>query len=737
MGINTSDDLEAKTLSRVLIVDDDEMTRMLARDVLEADGFAVIEAGNGVEGLKKFQEFHPDIVLMDVEMPQMDGFTACQKIREYNAENIPIMLITGLEDVQSIEQAYTAGATDFATKPVNWIIMVQRIRYLLRASTLFRELKKSQAQLAGAQRMAKIGYWEWDIKVNRIQYSAEVAQIYGRTLTAKHTTIGDFIDFVHEDDRAHVMVELNRQHALNSTADFEFRAPVPDGSTRIVTVKGEVIHEHNGRPTLVAGTIQDITSFRQSEQKIHDLAYQDTLTGLPNRVSFRNALEAMITRSRQSGLQFAVALLDLDDFKRINDTLGHAAGDSLLQETAKRISAVVRERDAVAREFQINGKSGEAKSQNISRVGGDEFTLLLTGLRDAQNANKVVQRVLMSFDSPYQLSASSGISSHEVFVTASIGVAIYPVDGETVEELLKNADTAMFQAKRAGKNICRFYTAEMNVRSLERLSIESKLRRALERNELELHYQPQFDLRSGMPIGVEALLRWSNEELGNISPVEFIPLAEQTGLIIPIGEWVLKTACEQALRWQKAGLTDLIMSVNLSSVQFRQRHLDIALLDIVERSGLSPRLIELELTESIIMSHAEENIKVLQGIKDMGFRLAVDDFGTGYSSLAYLKRFPLDTLKIDRAFVRDIETDGNDRTISTAITSLGQNLGMKVVAEGVETQQQLALLRDFGCDIVQGFLFAKPMPEHKAFECLQTIIAAGGIGFDGKPLLQQ
>lgn len=311
MGINTNDDLTAKAPSRVLIVDDDDMTRMLARDVLEADGFAVIEAGNGVEGLAKFQEFHPDIVLMDVEMPQMDGFTACQKIRAYNAENIPIMLITGLEDVQSIEQAYAAGATDFATKPVNWIIMVQRIRYLLRSSTLFRDLKKSQAQLAGAQRMAKIGYWEWDIKANRVQYSAQVAQIYGRKLSAKNTTIGDFIDFVHEDDRAHVMVELNRQHVLNSIADFEFRAPLPDGSFRVVTVKGEVINEENGRPTMIAGSIQDITSLRQSEQKIHDLAYFDTLTGLPNRVSFQNALEKAIASSRQPGFQFAVALLDL------------------------------------------------------------------------------------------------------------------------------------------------------------------------------------------------------------------------------------------------------------------------------------------------------------------------------------------------------------------------------------------------------------------------------------------
>lgn len=649
-------------------------------------------------------------------MPNMDGFTACRKIRDHKTFNdVPIILITGLDDVKSIERAYEVDATDFATKPVNWIILIHRIRYILRSTSIFNELQKSQAQLSEAQRIAQIGYWELNTKTGALSVSQETLRIYGLSRDQSPIRLEYFMRSIVPEDRERVTLELNRSTANKRDYDFEFRISKSDSSTRTVVVKGHVMGRDVTGSVTVVGTIQDITSLRLSEERIHRLAYYDTLTGLPNRVSFRDTLDLMIANSTKSNRQFAIAYLDLDDFKRINDTLGHAAGDSLLQETAKRISAVVRGSDAISREANETHLN---TSKNVSRVGGDEFILLLTGLKNSDDAEKIIQRVLSSFDSPYQLSNSEGTSSHEVFVTASVGVAVFQQHGDTVEELLKNADTAMFQAKRLGKNTWQFYAHQMNARSMERLDIEGKLRRALEKKQLKLHYQPQISLENGQPVGVEALLRWSGESLGNISPNEFIPIAEETGMIIPIGEWVMETACQQMKVWQDQGLAELIVSVNLSSVQFRQRDLDAKLLAIAERVGIKPQSIELELTESLIMSHAAENIRVLQGFKDKGFRLAVDDFGTGYSSLAYLKRFPLDTLKIDRAFVRDIEEDENDRTISAGIIALGHSLGMNIVAEGVETRVQQDILQNMGCDLVQGFYYSKPLPQDKVFAVL-------------------
>ncbi|MBS4095783.1 MAG: EAL domain-containing protein [Sulfuricella sp.] len=441
--------------------------------------------------------------------------------------------------------------------------------------------------------------------------------------------------------------------------------------------KGEIVN--------FVAVFSDITSRKLAEERLNYLANHDALTGLPNRVLFLERLGLSLARAHRTQKMVAVMFFDLDRFKIINDTLGHAAGDQLLQEVALRVSTCLREDDTVA------------------RLGGDEFTVILEGIGEEKYVAMVAQKIIEILAKPIKL------ADHEMFITASVGISVYPNDGVESHALVRHADVAMYRAKEMGKNNYQFFKTEMNTRAFERLTLENSLRRALERNEFELHYQPQLDLRTGRVVGAEALIRWRHPDMGLISPDRFIPIAEETGLIIPIGEWVLRSACAQNKAWQKAGHAPLHVAVNLSGRQFKQKDL----LRMIERafaeSGLSPEYLELEITESVIMEHADETIATLACMKSMGFQLSIDDFGTGYSSLSYLKRFPIDTLKIDRSFVRDITTDQDDAAITAAVIALAHSLKLKVVAEGVENAEQLEFLRGQGCDMIQGFHFSRPM----------------------------
>ncbi len=699
----------------ILIADDDDFIRLLAVDFLTGQGFQVSEARDGMEVLAKFRTNPPDLVLMDVEMPNMDGITACEWIRNHpDFGHCPVIVITGLNDTASIERAFGAGATDFSSKPVNWSILLHRINYVLRASATFLNLKHNEERLSEAQRLAKLGYWELDLKTNQLYTTDQIHAIYGA-----QPDQGEGIDFFLKHmpavDQERALIELERCKTEGAFEGFEHTVLHADGNVRTVLTKGDVVSDVNGDKLLVTGASQDVSELKQSREKIQLLAYFDTLTGLPNRVSFTDSLNLAVAQAKRSNLQFAVVYVDLDDFKLVNDTLGHDVGDQLLQEAAKRLTVTVREADLVARR-----KGQQDIATAVSRVGGDEFTLLISALKQGDNADKVVRRILEAFAEPFFLSAHDGIHHHEVFVTPSIGLAIYPEDGATGRELLKNADTAMFQAKRGGKNGFRFYKPDMNQRVRERLNLETKLRRALERDELSLHYQPQFNLVNEQIVGVEALLRWSNSELGNIPPDKFIYLAEETGLIIPIGEWVLHNSCSTLRRWQRDDLAPGLLSANFSSVQFRQRELDKILHKILNSSGLSPDRFVVELTESVVMSNARENTKLLKRLKEIGVGIAIDDFGTGYSSLSYLKRFPIDSIKIDRSFIRDIEKDPDDKIIASTIVSMARSLGLKAIAEGVETAHQLSFLRETGCDAAQGFFLSYPLNEAKMTDLLRS-----------------
>lgn len=436
----------------------------------------------------------------------------------------------------------------------------------------------------------------------------------------------------------------------------------------------------------------------QMIDRVRFLAYYDSLTSLPNRVLFKERLQQALAGAHRSQRMVAVFFLDLDHFGRINDTLGHEQGDQLVRDVGARLLACCRESDSVAR------PGGERPPPNVARLGGDEFTILIPDLTDPQEAAGVARRLLASFAQPFRL------AGHEVFVTASIGIAVYPFDAEDMEGLLKSADTAMYHAKQQGRNGFQMYSKAMNATALHRLTIENHLRRALDREEFEVHYQPLVDLAHGSIVGAEALVRWRHPEMGLMPPGEFIPIAEENGLIVPLGEWIFRTACAQQAAWREQGLGNVRISINLSSRQLRQINLVERIHAVLQESGVEPECISLELTESILMQHESENVATLNALRSLGLCLSIDDFGTGYSSLSYLKHFPLDTLKIDRSFVRDLATDPDDALITSAILAMGRSLEMKIVAEGVETQDQLAFLRRHRCDQFQGYLFSRPVP---------------------------
>ncbi len=702
-------DYDQKKQPVVLVVDDDIAVRLLMCESLEQAGMIVKEAENGVEALSVFKRVSPDIVMLDVKMPKMDGFTACSRLRQLpGGYDVSIVMVTGLDDVKSIQRAYDAGATDFITKPVNWPILNHRVRYLLRAREAFRGLRRSEARLTQAQRIARLGNWDWNIVDNKLYWSDEIYNIFGLEPHAFGRTYEAFLELVHPEDRGYVENAVDKALHANKPYSIDHRIILPDGTERTVHKQAQVIFDETGKPFSMHGIIQDITEHKKAEAKIRFLAYYDVLTGLPNRRLFKEYSIQAIRMAQRNRSKVAILYLDLDNFKRINDTLGHNVGDKLLQKISENMMAVIRTSDVVARiDIVARTDSENRPVTSISRLGGDEFTILLPGLTEIKHAVLVAKRIIKCLGLPVK------VAGHELYVTGSIGIAIYPDDGEDLDTLLKNADTAMYHAKDAGRNNFQFYAKHMNELTLARLNMEAELKKALERNEFIVYYQPQVEVTTSTIVGVEALIRWEHPKMGLVSPTEFIPITEETGLIILIGEWVLRTACAQVAAWHKAGFNPLRIGVNLSSYQFKQGDIVKSLKNVLAATGLDPQYLELELTESIIMQDTEETIATLWKLKEMGLNLSIDDFGTGYSSMNYLKRFPLDTLKIDRSFIKDIMTDPNDSAITKAIIGLAKGLGLTTIAEGVETEEQLTFLRKQGCDQIQGYFISRPLPAEK------------------------
>jgi diguanylate cyclase (GGDEF)-like protein/PAS domain S-box-containing protein len=838
----------------VFVVDDDLTVQLMAREAFEQIGFTVAEALSGEEALSAFERFRPNIVLLDVFMPGVDGFEVCAAIRNMpDGKHLPILMVTGADDVDSINRAYEVGATDFITKPINWLILKERVRYMLRASQALEQLHKSEARLAKAQRIAHLGSWELNVEKNEFDYSEEVARIYGlRSLGAK-VGYEEFLNATHPDDRDSVAKLINQAISKGKSFELDHRIILIDKTERIVFQRVEVILDGAAKVAQVVGTVQNITERKQTElfeidrnrvlemivnnealpdimtqiahmverqrpdglcslslvhgdrlyvkaapglpslliqaldgQEIgtgagccssaayfghtvtaseiatsphweknrdlalsHDLractsipifsgkgqifgtvalyhrtsyrpveadlklletvsklgavaieqthlteqlahqARHDALTGLPNRRFIADHLEREFARALRHGDKIALLYIDLDRFKQVNDSLGHQIGDFLLEKVAKRLRVCTRESDILA------------------RMGGDEFMLVLNGINDRENASKAASRVLNLLEAPFE------VEDHDLHIGASIGISVYPNDGQDLATIQKNADIAMYHAKNRGGNQFHYFTPKMKEIVIERLELENELRKALERKDFELYYQPQYDLTTGSLVGVEALLRWQHSELGSVPPSKFIPIAEQSGLIIPIGKWVLQEACRQNAAWQRAGYGSFKVAVNISAVQFLQADFVDLVMDTLKQSNLAPQWLQLEVTETTMMKDIETTTKLLAELQTLGVSIAMDDFGTGYASMAQLQRLPVDCLKIDGIFIHEIEgseeSAQRSRAMIKTFVSLAQNLGLKIIAECVETWRQHEFLHRIGCEFGQGFLYKEPV----------------------------
>lgn len=682
---------DIRKIPLVLVIDDDPGIRHLTRDILEEGGFTVEEAADGAAGLTAFERVKPDIVLLDVVMVGMDGFTVCSKLRTLpGGKHTPVLMATGLDDVASINRAYEVGATDFITKPINWVILAHRIRYMLRASQASDALRKTEEKNRAL--LNAIPDLMFHMSGDGTILDFKAAKDFDTSIPPDEVRGRKIYDLLPEEAVQSAIQHLERTLQTGESQIFEYQFHL-NGTVRFHEARIVI----SGKDQILA-IVRDITEHKRAEEQINYLAYNDTLTDLPNRHSFKNFLSQALAHVQRHNRPLATLHLGLDRFKHINETLGHNLGDLLLKAVAERLVHGVRRSDIIAR------LNTDGLATAVARLEGDEFTILLTEVTDVQDAAKVAQRILEIFSYPFMLDI------HEVFITASIGIAVFPFDGEDADTLLKNANAAMHHAKNQGRNNYQFYTQSMNSTAVEKLLLENNLRRALDRHQFLVYYQPQLDIHTGNITGMEALIRWQHPEKGLVAPGAFISLAEETGLIVPIGEWVLRTACAQNRAWQAAGFSPIQVSVNLSSSQFRQETLIKTISEVLHDTGLEPRYLVLELTESNLMKDAEATITMLHELKSMGLQLAIDDFGTGYSSLNYLKRFPLDTLKVDRSFVKNVTSDPDNAAITKAIIVLAHSLNLEVIAEGVETEKELVFLSSQNCDGIQGFFFSPPVP---------------------------
>lgn len=692
----------------ICVVDDDEIIRMVCQKALMESGLEVTEAESGEELLEKIHDHKPDLILLDVMMPGINGFDTCVELRKLPiAKQLPVILMTGLDDTDSINKAFEAGATDYLPKPFKEAVLCNRVKYVLRNYQNLLQLWESEARLAQAEKVAKVGSWEWDLDSGRIECSNQF----------KH-----LLDF---DDQAEITVDSIKKRvpdediqefsnflaqAINNTSleSYYHRVMIRD-EIKVVHHQIEVKSLRSEKKKVLFGTIQDVTKLKQAEQKIKHLAYYDVLTGLPNRTLFKDRLFQAISQANRASSSLAVMFLDVDRFKRINDTLGHSVGDALLKEVAERISNVVRSSDSVARD-----SDSQHQEATTARLGGDEFTILLTGIDYVQQTVRIAKRILEAIDVPIN------INNQEIRVTASIGIALYPDDGVDVDTLLKQADSAMYFAKDQGRNAFKFYSKSINAKAFERLVLENELRTAIENNQLLLHYQPQVNIRTGKIVGAEALVRWKHPKLGMVSPGEFMQIAEEMGVVHTIDKWVMKEAACQNKTWRSEGLPSISVAVNVSNQFFWHPDFVNTVIETLNSTQLPPDGLDIELTEGIIIQDPDLAPIKIEILKEMGLKLSMDDFGTGYSSLSQMQHFPCDKLKIDRSFILNLESGDREIAIVKAIFVMAQAQDMSIVAEGVETVEQLSFLIEQNCDQVQGYYFSRPLPAEDFYKLLKS-----------------
>ena len=728
----------------VLVVDHDESVRGRLVAYLQGCNYATMEADTGLRGLQLFRRRYPDLVVADLRMPDVDGFEILTTVVKESPAT-PVIIVSGVDSIEDATNAMKLGAWDFIAKPLDDMQVLEKAvnRSMERAVDMrldsrYRrfleyEVKRRTSELEQRTRELEKAYR--DLK-NEVEGRREAEHTIDKERAFLQTLIDGVIDPVKVVDLEYRVVMMNRAARSSQPDDHaemvgchchmvayqrdtpcsgnEFscvmdrvrltgepvreihRHTLEGGQERTYELEASPLWNEDGSFRGIIEVTRDITKrhdaetrLREHESRLRHVTHHDPLTSLPNRLLFYDRLQRMMVKAQRSGKKVAAMFFSLDRFKKINETLGHDKGDQVLIRVARRIEQSVR------------------KSDTVARLSGDEYAVILDDVKDVKSVVIITQKIMD------RIGEQIRINDYELYLTASVGISLFPDDSQDVEGLMKCTDTAMNRAKEKGRDNYQFYTTDMNTRAFELLLMESGLRKALENEELLLYYQPQFDLGDRSLIGMEALLRWQDPVRGMVSPGDFIPLAEETGLIEPIGEWVLRTACRQNKSWQEAGLPPVPVAVNLSARQFRQKNLPAIVNGILAETGLAPDYLELELTESMIMQEPEEAIAMLQELSDMGIRLAIDDFGVGYSSLSYLKMFPIQTLKIDRSFVMNLASDNNDAMIAASIIALAHSMNLRVTAEGVETEQQLQFLRKQGCDSMQGFLLGRPSPVHQ------------------------
>jgi diguanylate cyclase (GGDEF)-like protein/PAS domain S-box-containing protein len=697
--------MSSKSIKILLLVEDNPGDARLLREMINEEGARNMEMTHALcmkDAERHLSDREVDIILLDLGLPDVEGVTAVQRIRAA-APRVPLVVLTGRDDEALAALALQEGAQDYLIKgQIDSRGLLRALRYAIERKTmeeaLFVEKERAQVTLNSIGDAVvctdmsgnitflnfvaeKMTGWAWQEAAGRPML--EVLQILdaGSREPAPHPI--------------NVAVGVDRTVRLSSNCILVRR----DGFETPIEDSVAPIHDREGKETGAVIIFRDVSTARAMAAQMTHSAQHDYLTGLPNRMLLNDRVTQAIVLAPRHSKKVAVLFLDLDGFKHINDSLGHPTGDKLLQSIAKRLVACVR------------------SSDTVSRQGGDEFVVLLSEMEQSEDAAISALRILQA------VAEAHTIDYHDLHVTASIGLSVFPDDGKDAETLIKNADTAMYQAKENGRQSYQFFRPAMTVRAVERQSIEENLRRALERREFTLHYQPKIRLRTGEITGAEALLRWTHPVRGSVSPAQFIPVAEDCGLILPIGQWVLREACKQARAWLNAGLSLGTIAVNISSMEFRDDNFLESVFATLSETGLDPKLLELELTESVLMKRAESAATVLKTLRARGVQIAVDDFGTGYSSLSYLRKFPIDALKIDQSFVRQITAAPDDTTIVTAVISMGRSLKLRVVAEGVETREELAFLQTHLCDEAQGYYFSRPVLPQQFAILLKTGIA--------------
>jgi diguanylate cyclase (GGDEF)-like protein/PAS domain S-box-containing protein len=668
----------------ILVVDDDQLMLAILRDALTSAGFEVTHAADGVSALHFFTSAQPDLVLLDLVMPVKDGCETCREIRTLpRGQYIPILMMTGLDNADSIHRAFEAGATDFIPKPLNAELLVHRVRYMLRANQNMNRLAESKARLEMlkvAVDSLPIGITFCDVDGIIIYSNPAEAQMHGYEVN----------ELIGKEARKFSTGNRSRPIAAEQVKELggwrrESVNVRKNGEEFAALLTSISVNDSKARCLGMITTCEDISYRKVAEEKIHQLAYYDLVTGLPNRGLFLERLHQSLAQAQRDKDKVNLIFLDLDNFKDINDTQGHDVGDKLLRSVAERLSACMRDSDVLA------------------RLGGDEFVVVCPSANAQESVAAVIQRIMAIFKAPFE------IEGRQLYTSASIGIAVYPDDSLDASTLFRCADTAMYQAKNDGRSQFRFFSAELNLKIIQRVALENSLRKGLELEEFFLHYQPLWDLKTTKMIGVEVLLRWQSSDYGLMQPSTFISLLEDSGLINSVGEWVLRTACIQMREWTRTDHPDLKMAVNISGKQLKLPGFLEILTTIIQETGVDPTNLELEFTESVIMENVEKTVEIFRKLKEMGIRLSIDDFGTGYSSLNYLKHFPVDRIKIDRSFVADINRNESDAAIIEAIVSMAQSLSLRVIAEGVENSDQLDSLTRLGCDEVQGYYLAMPM----------------------------